>query len=72
MAAVLRDGHEVNANFTTSPFHEIEMKAGRTTVTSAFEIMGDPTTGLTFTSSEAFRSGNAQATSGAPPSFISR
>jgi len=60
MAAVLSHGHEVNANFTTSPFHEIEMKAGLTTVTSAFEIMGGPTTGLTFTSSEAFRSGNAQ------------
>jgi len=60
MAAVLSHGHEVNANFTTSPFHEIEIKAGLTTVTSAFEIMGGPTTGLTFTSSEAFRSGNAQ------------
>jgi NitT/TauT family transport system substrate-binding protein len=60
MAAVLSHGHEVNANFTTSPFHEIEMKAGLTTVISAFEIMGGPTTGLTFTSSEAFRSGNAQ------------
>src|SRR5215467_4378989 len=47
MAAVLSHGHEVNANFTTSPFH-------------AIEIMGGPTTGLTFTSSEAFRSGNAQ------------
>jgi NitT/TauT family transport system substrate-binding protein len=60
MAAVLRDGHEVNTNFTTSPFHEIEMKAGLTTVTSAFEIMGGPTTGLTFTSSEAFRAQNRQ------------
>jgi NitT/TauT family transport system substrate-binding protein len=58
MAAVLRDGHEVNANFTTSPFHEIEMKAGLSTVISAFEIMGGPTTGLTFTSSEAFHSQN--------------
>jgi NitT/TauT family transport system substrate-binding protein len=58
MAAVLRDGHEVNTNFTTSPFHEIEKKAGLITVTSAFEIMGGPTTGLTFTSSEAFHSAN--------------
>ena len=54
MAAVMSHGHEVNTNFTTSPFHEVEMKAGLTTVTSAFEIMGGPTTGLTFTSSEAF------------------
>jgi NitT/TauT family transport system substrate-binding protein len=58
MAAVLSKGHEVNANFTISPFHEAEMKAGLTTVTSAFEIMGGPTTGLTFTSSEAFHSQN--------------
>ena len=28
MAAVMSQGHEVNANFTTSPFHEVEMKAG--------------------------------------------
>jgi NitT/TauT family transport system substrate-binding protein len=54
MAAVMSQGHEVNANFTTSPFHEIQMKAGLTTVTSAFEIMGGSTTGLTFTSSETF------------------
>src|SRR5262249_50836699 len=58
MAAVLSPGHEITANFTTSPFHEIEMKAGLTTVTSAFEIMGGATTGLAFTSSEAFRSKN--------------
>jgi sulfonate transport system substrate-binding protein len=58
MAAVMSQGHEVNANFTISPFHEAEMKAGLTTVTSAFEIMGGPTTGLTFTSSEAFRTAN--------------
>jgi NitT/TauT family transport system substrate-binding protein len=58
MAAVMSQGHEVNANFTTSPFHEAEMKAGLTTVTSAFEIMGGPTTGLTFTSSDAFHAQN--------------
>jgi NitT/TauT family transport system substrate-binding protein len=58
MAAVLSHGHEVNTHFTTSPFHEIEMKAGLRTVTSGFEIMGGPTTGLTFTSSEAFHAEN--------------
>ncbi len=34
------------------------MKAGLKTVTSGFEIMGGPTTGVTFTASEAFRSEN--------------
>ena len=34
------------------------MKAGLKTVTTAFEIMGGPTTGVTFTSTEKFRSEN--------------
>jgi NitT/TauT family transport system substrate-binding protein len=58
LAAVLSQGHEVNAHFTTSPFHEIEMKAGLRTVTSGFEIMGGPTTGLVFTASEKFHAEN--------------
>ncbi len=58
MAAALSQVHEVNTHFATSPFHEAEMKAGLKTVTSGFEIMGGPTTGVTFTASEAFRSEN--------------
>ena len=58
MAAVMGQGHEVNAHFATSPFHEAEMKAGLKTVTTGFEIMGGPTTGVTFTSTEKFRSEN--------------
>jgi len=56
--AVLNAGHEVNTHFATSPFHEAEMKGGLRTVTTGFEIMGGPTTGVTFTSSEKFRSEN--------------
>lgn len=58
MAAVLSQVHEVNTHFATSPFHEMEMKAGLKTVTSAYEIMGGPATGITFTSYEKFRSEN--------------
>lgn len=57
-AAVLNPGHEINTHFATSPFHETEMKGGLRTVTTAYEIMGGPTTGLTFTSNEKFRSEN--------------
>ena len=41
-AAVFNPGHEINTHFATSPFHEAEMKAGLRTVTSGFDIMGDP------------------------------
>jgi len=57
-AAVLNQGHEINTHFATSPFHETEMKGGLRTVTTAYEIMGGPTTGLTFTSNEKFRADN--------------
>ena len=58
MAAVLKSGHEVNTHFATSPFHEAEMKGGLRTVTTAYDIMGGPTTGVTFTSNEKFRAEN--------------
>ena len=58
LAAVLSQVHEINTHFATSPFHEAEMKAGLKTVASGFEIMGGPTTGLTFTSYERFRADN--------------
>ena len=58
VAAVLNPGHEVNAHFATPPFHEVEMKAGQWRVTSGFDIMGGPTTGVTFTSNDKFRAEN--------------
>ena len=59
LAAVTSPGHEINTHFATSPFHEVEMKAGGLrTVTTAYEIMGGPMSGLTFTSNETFRKAN--------------
>lgn len=58
LAAVLRPGHEIETHFATSPFHELEMKAGLRTIITAYEIMGGPMTGLTFTASEKFRNEN--------------
>jgi NitT/TauT family transport system substrate-binding protein len=58
MVAALNPMHEINTHFATSPFHEAEMKAGLKTVISGFDIMGGPTTGVTFTSNEKFRADN--------------
>lgn len=58
MAAVISQNHEINTHFATSPFHEVEKKAGLHTVTTAYDIMGGPMCGLTFTSNEKFRSEN--------------
>jgi len=58
IAAVLSQVHEINTHFATSPFHEVEVKAGLKTITSGFDIMGGPTTGVTFTSYEKFRADN--------------
>jgi NitT/TauT family transport system substrate-binding protein len=58
LAAVLNPTGEITAHFATSPFHEKEVKAGLPVVTTAYDIMGGTTTGLTFTSTEKFRSEN--------------
>ncbi len=59
LAAVTSPGHEINTHFATSPFHEGEMKVpGMRTVTTAYDIMGGPFCGLTFTSNEKFRKEN--------------
>ena len=58
LAAVSSPQHEITTHFATSPFHEAEMKAGLKTVTTAFEIMGGPFCGLTFTGNEKFRKEN--------------
>jgi hypothetical protein len=54
-------GQEINTHFATSPFHEAEIKAGLRTITSGFDIMGGPTTGVTFTSHDKFRAENPKA-----------
>jgi NitT/TauT family transport system substrate-binding protein len=58
MVAVLNPMSEINTHFATSPFHEIEVKGGLKTITTAYDIMGGVTTGLNFLSSEKFRSEN--------------
>lgn len=58
LAAVLNQQGEITAHFATSPFHEKETKAGLPVVTTAYDIMGGVTTGLTFTSTEKFRNEN--------------
>lgn len=58
LAAVTNPTHEITTHFATSPFHEGEMKAGLKTVTTAYDIMGGPFCGLTFTGNEKFRKEN--------------
>jgi len=70
MAAVMSQGHEVDANFTISRFHEVEMKAGLRTVITAFEILGGPATGLTFTSSETFHAQNPKVFAAVNAAFV--
>jgi len=60
MAAVLNPMGEVSAHFATSPFHETEMKAGLTTVTTGYQIMGGEVTNLLFVTTENFRTANPQ------------
>ena len=55
LAAVLNPQGEINTHFATSPFHEAEMKAGLRTITSAYKIMGGPTTNLVFVTTDKFR-----------------
>lgn len=58
LAAVLNPNGEITSHFATSPFHEAEMKAGFHTVTSAYKIMGGPTSNLVFVTTEKFRAEN--------------
>lgn len=58
LSAMLNPAHEVGFHWATSPFHEAEMKAGATTVMSAYSVMGGQTTLITFTSNAKFRNEN--------------
>lgn len=58
LAAVLNPQGEITTHFATSPFHEAEMKAGLRTITTAYKIMGGPTTNLVFVTTDKFRSDN--------------
>jgi NitT/TauT family transport system substrate-binding protein len=69
LAAVLNPVSEITAHFATSPFHEKEEKAGLPVVITAYDIMGGVTTGLTFTSTEKFRSENPKVFAAASAAF---
>lgn len=58
MAAVLNPISEINTHFATSPFNEGEAKAGLKSIITAYDIMGGPTTGINFVSTEKFRREN--------------
>ena len=70
MASVINPVSEINTHFATSPFHEAEMKAGLRTITTAYEIMGGPTTGLNFSSSEKFRTDNPKVFAAVNAAYI--
>ena len=58
VAAVMNPSSEIASHFATSPFHELEKKAGFNTITSSYEIMGGESSILTFISTEKFRTAN--------------
>jgi NitT/TauT family transport system substrate-binding protein len=58
VAAVMNPNGEITTHFATSPFHEVEKKAGFNTITSSYEIMGGESSILTFISTEKFRAEN--------------
>jgi NitT/TauT family transport system substrate-binding protein len=58
VAAVMNPASEIATHFATSPFHEVEKKAGFSTITSSYEIMGGESSILTFISTEKFRTEN--------------
>lgn len=58
LAAVMSPVSEIHTHFATSPFSEIEIKAGLKTIATTFDIWGGPTTGVNFVSSEKFRNEN--------------
>jgi NitT/TauT family transport system substrate-binding protein len=70
LAAVTSPISEINTHFATSPYHEIEMKAGLKTIISGFDIWGGPTTGINFVSSEKFRNENPKVYGAVVAAFV--
>ena len=58
MASVLNPASEVNAHFATSPFTEIELKAGLKPLITSYDILGGPATALVLVTADKFRSEN--------------
>ena len=62
MAALMSNTGGVDAHFTTSPFHEQELKIpGVRTLTTSYEILGGRATALVIVASSKFREANPKA-----------
>ena len=62
MAALMSNTGGVDAHFTTSPFHEQELKIpGVRTLTTSYEILGGRATALVIVASSKFRDANPKA-----------
>jgi sulfonate transport system substrate-binding protein len=58
MAAVLNSGGEITVHGATSPYADLERKAGLHAITDLYAVEGGAVTGLNFVSTEQFRKGN--------------
>lgn len=58
MAAVLNRNGEITVHAATSPYADLEKKAGLHAITDLYAISGGPVTGLNFVSTEEFRKAN--------------
>jgi NitT/TauT family transport system substrate-binding protein len=62
LLALMNNSGGVNAHFTSSPFHEQEMKIpGTRTLTTNYEILGGPATAVLISASSKFREANPKA-----------
>lgn len=58
MAAVMKGVGDISAHAATSPFADIEKKAGLWPILDLYSVTGGPATGLNFCSTEQFRKAN--------------
>jgi NitT/TauT family transport system substrate-binding protein len=58
VAAVMNPNGEITSHFATSPFHEVEVKAGFKTILSSYEAIGGQSSILIFVTTEKFRREN--------------
>jgi NitT/TauT family transport system substrate-binding protein len=62
LLAITNNSGGVDAHFTTSPFHEQEMKIpGMRTLTTSYEILGGPATALVLATSTKYRDANPKS-----------
>ena len=58
MAAMLNPGGEITVHAATSPYADLEKKAGAHAITDLYSVEGGAVTGLNFVSTEQFREAN--------------